>query len=58
MFWWDLFNDERGSPMLEEGLLIGLAIVVFLTIIAVVTGVMDWLQNMSEQLPGVISLAY
>ena len=58
MFWRDLFNDERGSPMLEEGLLIGLAIVVFLTIIAVVTGVMDWLQNMGEQLPGVINLAY
>ncbi|MGQ4892347.1 MAG: Flp family type IVb pilin [Candidatus Njordarchaeia archaeon] len=58
MFWRDLLNDESGSPMLEEGLLIGLAIVVFLTIIAVVTGVLDWLQNMGEQLPGVINIAY
>lgn len=50
-------KDESGSPMLEEGLLIGLAIVVFLTIVALVSGVMDWLQNLGEELPGVIFYA-
>jgi Flp pilus assembly pilin Flp len=57
MFWSCLLRDESGSPMLEEGLLIGLAIVVFLTIVALVSGVMDWLQNLGEELPGVILYA-
>ena len=52
-----LIKDDSGSPMLEEGLLIGLGIVLFITIIAVVSGVMDWLENMGNQLPGVILIA-
>ncbi len=49
--------DNSGSPMLEEGLLIGLGIIIFLTIIAVVSGVMDWIENLGQQLPGVIYYA-
>jgi len=49
-----LYKDERGSPLVEEGLLIGLGIVIFLTILALVTGIMNWLEDLGNQLPGVM----
>ena len=53
----DLIRDERGSPMLEEGLLIGLSIVMFLTILALVTGIIDWINDLGKDLPWVILYA-
>jgi len=52
-----LLSDDKGSPMLEEGLLIGLSIAMFLTILALVSGIMDWLQDLGTQLPGVLGIA-
>ncbi len=57
MFIRSLIKDERGSPLVEEGLLIGLGIVIFLTILALVTGIMNWLEELGNQLPGVICFA-
>mgnify|MGYP000218035204 FL=1 len=46
--------DETGSPLVEEGLLIGLAIAVFITIAMIVSNLMSWLNQMAENLPGFI----
>ncbi|MHA1664397.1 MAG: hypothetical protein ACTSVW_01020 [Candidatus Njordarchaeales archaeon] len=49
----NLFN-LRGSPLLEEGLLMGMAIILFLAIVAIISGIMDWLGELSNNLPGVV----
>lgn len=46
--------DETGSPLVEESLLIGLAIAVFITIAMIVSNLMSWLNQMAENLPGFI----
>ena len=46
--------DETGSPLVEEGLLIGLAIAIFITIAMIVSNLISWLNQMAENLPGFI----
>lgn len=49
----NIFNLQ-GSPLLEEGLLMGMAIILFLAIVAIISGIMDWLGELSNNLPGVV----
>ena len=46
-----LFKDWRGSPLVEEGLLIGLAILVFIVIVTIVSNILEWLKELASQLP-------
>ena len=41
---------RRGSPLVEEGILIGLSLFGFLLILSIVTGVLDWLLVNADQL--------
>ena len=43
-------NRRRGSPLVEEGILIGLSLFGFLLIFSIVTGVLDWLLMNAEEL--------
>ena len=45
-----LKNKRRGSPLVEEGILIGLSLFGFLLIFSIVTGVFDWLLMNAEEL--------
>ncbi len=45
-----LKRDRRGSPLVEEGILIGLSLFGFLLILSVVTGVLDWLLINADEL--------
>jgi len=51
---WRLFyliHDNRASPLVEEGLLIGLAIVLFLVIVGIVGNIVDWINSLASELP-------
>ena len=41
----DLLKDRRGSPVVEEGLLIGIAIVGILIFIGLIFGLFDWINE-------------
>ncbi|MFW9903376.1 MAG: hypothetical protein ACFFFH_03515 [Candidatus Thorarchaeota archaeon] len=41
---------RRGSPLVEEGILIGLSLFGFLLILSIVTGVLDWLLVNADEL--------
>ncbi|MHA2290184.1 MAG: hypothetical protein ACXABG_15470 [Promethearchaeota archaeon] len=43
-------NQRRGSPLVEEGILIGLSLFGFLLIFSIVTGVLDWLLINADEL--------
>jgi hypothetical protein len=43
-------KKKRGSPLVEEGILIGLSLFGFLLILSIVTGVLDWLLVNAEEL--------
>jgi hypothetical protein len=43
-------NKRRGSPLVEEGILIGLSLFGFLLIFSIVTGVLDWLLINADEL--------
>lgn len=45
-----IFNDARASPMVEEGILIGIGLFGLLLILGVVTGVLDWFMNLGDEL--------
>ncbi|NHJ02273.1 MAG: hypothetical protein EAX86_09070 [Candidatus Heimdallarchaeota archaeon] len=45
-----LFQKRRGSPLVEEGILIGLSLFGFLLILSIVTGVLDWLLVNADEL--------
>ncbi len=45
-----LERKKRGSPLVEEGILIGLSLFGFLLILSIVTGVLDWLLVNAEEL--------
>ncbi|UCE13788.1 MAG: hypothetical protein JSV04_01110 [Candidatus Heimdallarchaeota archaeon] len=45
-----LKNGRRGSPLVEEGILIGLSLFGFLLILSIVTGVLDWLLVNADEL--------
>ena len=43
-------THKRGSPLVEEGILIGLSLFGFLLIFSIVTGVLDWLLLSADEL--------
>jgi Flp pilus assembly pilin Flp len=47
-------NDQRGSPLIEEGILIGLALFAFVLLVAIVSDILgftqDIFQDVSERL--------
>ncbi|MFW9778498.1 MAG: hypothetical protein ACFFE8_06550 [Candidatus Heimdallarchaeota archaeon] len=43
-------RKKRGSPLVEEGILIGLSLFGFLLILSIVTGVLDWLLVNADEL--------
>ncbi len=43
-------RKRRGSPLVEEGILIGLSLFGFLLIFSIVTGILDWLLINADQL--------
>ncbi|MFX0013615.1 MAG: hypothetical protein ACFFB2_10735 [Promethearchaeota archaeon] len=45
-----LRRKRRGSPLVEEGILIGLSLFGFLLILSIVTGVLDWLLVNADEL--------
>ena len=44
-------RDNKASPLVEEGLLIGLAIIVFLVIVTIVSDIIDWVNDLASELP-------
>jgi hypothetical protein len=38
-------KGKRGSPLLEEGILLGLSLFMFLIIVSMVLGILDWSSN-------------
>ncbi|MHA1229254.1 MAG: hypothetical protein ACTSRP_06355 [Candidatus Helarchaeota archaeon] len=40
-----LLKDKRGSPVVEEGLLIGIAIVGILIFLGLIFGLFDWINE-------------
>ena len=51
-----LRKDKRGSPLIEEGILIGLALFAFVLLVAIVSDILGFTQNIfqevSEKLQG------
>ena len=45
-----LNKRRRGSPLVEEGILIGLSLFGFLLIFSIITGILDWLLMNADQL--------
>ena len=45
-----LIKNNRASPMVEEGVLIGIGLFGLLLILSVVTGVLDWFINLGDEL--------
>ncbi|MEX0567756.1 MAG: Flp family type IVb pilin [Candidatus Njordarchaeota archaeon] len=44
-------KDNRASPLVEEGLLIGLAIILFIVIVTVIDQIINWINNLAGELP-------
>ncbi|MEM0120002.1 MAG: hypothetical protein QW429_01620 [Thermoprotei archaeon] len=44
--------DRRGSPLLEEGLLVGLALVLFAVLVSAFLGIFNWFQSATQPLGG------
>ena len=45
-----LGRKRRGSPLVEEGILIGLSLFGFLLIFSIVTGILDWMLMNADEL--------
>ena len=45
-----LRKKRRGSPLVEEGILIGLSLFGFLLIFSIITGILDWLIVNADEL--------
>ena len=43
-------KKRRGSPLVEEGILIGLSLFGFLLIFSIITGILDWLVMNADEL--------
>jgi Flp pilus assembly pilin Flp len=43
-------RDERGSPLVEEGLLLGLAILTIAILIALIVDIMGWSQGLFQSI--------
>ncbi len=50
--------DETGSPMVEEGLLIGLAIMIFIAILAIISDLLKWINDLYQQISNNPSLLF
>jgi Flp pilus assembly pilin Flp len=46
----DFLRNRRGSPLVEEGLLLGLAILTVTILIAVIIDVMGWSQGLFQSI--------
>lgn len=46
----NFFRNRRGSPLVEEGLLLGLAILTVTILIAVIIDVMGWSQGLFQSI--------
>lgn len=46
----DFIHDKRGSPLMEQGLLLGLAILTITILITVVFDVMGWSQGLIQSI--------
>lgn len=44
------FQNKKGSPLVEEGLLLGLAILTITILIAVIIDVMGWSQGLFQSI--------
>jgi hypothetical protein len=47
-----ILRNKRASPLLEEGLLVGLALVLFAVLISAFMGIFGWFQNAAQPLSG------
>lgn len=43
-----LLLDKRGSPLLEEGLLVGLALVLFAVLVSAFLGIFNWFSSATQ----------
>ena len=43
-------TKRRASPLVEEGILLGLGFLVFLILVSTVTGIFDWFTEMANDL--------
>jgi len=48
-------RGKRGSPLLEEGILLGLSLFMFLIIASMVLGILDWSSNNFDETLDAIS---
>ncbi|MEX2719965.1 MAG: hypothetical protein Q6362_000915 [Candidatus Wukongarchaeota archaeon] len=48
-------RGKRGSPLLEEGILLGLSLFMFLIIASMVLGILDWSSNNFDEALDAIS---
>lgn len=54
----DILTGERGGPLLEEALLIGMGIVIFVVIVNIISNLTAWLKNLSKDLPTMLLLEF
>lgn len=54
----DILIGENGGPLLEEALLIGMGIVIFVVIVNIVSDLTTWLKHLSEDLPTMLLLEF
>ncbi len=47
-----MLRNKRASPLLEEGLLVGLALVLFAVLVSAFMGIFGWFQNAAGPLAG------
>lgn len=50
-----LLKNRRGSPLVEEGMLLGLAAVTFTVILSVVAGLLEGLNKPAENIASLLS---
>ena len=44
----DFFNDESGGNLVEYALLIGFALFIFFILIGIITGMLEWVQDLAD----------
>ena len=50
--------NDVGSPMVEEGLLIALAIIIFIAIVSIVSDIMNWLNDLYTEISSSEGMIY
>jgi Flp pilus assembly pilin Flp len=46
----EFIKDQRGSPLVEEGLLLGLAILTVTILVALIVDIMGWSQGLFQSI--------